>query len=472
MLELDACAKLLGARPVQAIEDALLAQVKAKLSNMGSLSAIDLVACYEAIKESAVPDNFKAELQQTLDAAAVEHTNNNASSKITAVAQECNAFEKYLTAADICRLEACSMWEGCNCLASRMKLLGIKGMKESLKKIAVGILLWFHIVHKKQSCPKPAVIYDLCQQLMQELKNCTLDIPQHALSLACYPANPGQLKPSHFQASYGDEKPATHEFQQLAAITKRHVWVRSSAKPLKDCFACHLFLLPNILFFGIMLLWQDISASTASSFVPVATAAQPTCPDMSGNFAVHLMKYVVETTGILKNGSASSQDGKQPPANTAPAAAITADANTGLAEPDKRAEPLPLPISAGDSPTPQEPQTTEQLKKRPKTLEDFENEHMAQLLERDCKKKDVKKAAQPDTKGTKPSKAKAKCKKAMKKPAAAFKQQPSAATKLKLGCTRCRGSCNGCSQCLDPAYPGVRMNREEWKAYAKLHQLK
>ena len=57
--------------------------------------------------------------------------------------------------------------------------------------------------------------------------------------------------------------------------------------------------------FGMMLLWQDISASTASSLVPVATAAQPTCLDMSGNVAMHLMKYVVEATGILKKAASS-----------------------------------------------------------------------------------------------------------------------------------------------------------------------
>ena len=45
-------------------------------------------------------------------------------------------------------------------------------------------------------------------------------------------------------------------------------------------------------------------------------------------------------------------------------------------------------------------------------------------------------------------------------------------TKLKLGCLRCRGAKNGCCQCRDPKFAGLRLCREEWNAHAKKHGLK
>ena len=43
---------------------------------------------------------------------------------------------------------------------------------------------------------------------------------------------------------------------------------------------------------------------------------------------------------------------------------------------------------------------------------------------------------------------------------------------LKLGCLRCRGAKNGCCQCRDPKFAGLRLSREEWNVHAKKHGLK
>ena len=44
--------------------------------------------------------------------------------------------------------------------------------------------------------------------------------------------------------------------------------------------------------------------------------------------------------------------------------------------------------------------------------------------------------------------------------------------KLKLGCKKCRGAVNGCDQCRNPAYTGLRLTREEWKRHAAEKGLK
>ena len=86
-------------------------------------------------------------------------------------------------------------------------------------------------------------------------------------------------------------------------------------------------------------------------------------------------------------------------------------------------------------------------------LEDFENQAFEKLQK--------KKPKQP----------------IMKKPAAAKKNPPAskvttATAKLKLGCLRCRGAANGCDQCRDPSFAGLRLNRSEWIQHAKKHGLK
>lgn len=45
-------------------------------------------------------------------------------------------------------------------------------------------------------------------------------------------------------------------------------------------------------------------------------------------------------------------------------------------------------------------------------------------------------------------------------------------SRFKLGCLRCRGAKNGCCQCRDPKFAGLRLCREEWKVHAKKNGLK
>ncbi len=94
------------------------------------------------------------------------------------------------------------------------------------------------------------------------------------------------------------------------------------------------------------------------------------------------------------------------------------------------------------------------------SLEDFENQAFQAAQARKSSKQVLKRPAGQDSSQQG----------AGKKQAAA--QQAPAAKKLKLGCLRCRGGINGCPQCRNPNYAGLRLTRDEWKAHAAKHGLK
>ena len=137
-------AKLLATRPgVLELETKLTYSLKQKLNNMATITSADLVLCYESLKEANLPDKMNSEILGQLDLLAVNPSSAKSGVKLALSGQECKSFHKYLTISDIDSLQKCSMWEGCSILSKRMKQLGICGMKESLKKQALGLLVWF-----------------------------------------------------------------------------------------------------------------------------------------------------------------------------------------------------------------------------------------------------------------------------------------------------------------------------------------
>lgn len=226
--EVDAMAMLLQARPgVSGLEQRLLNALKAKLQQMSVQSPAEWVKCYDAVKESKLPPAVAAEIHGLLDqlaAGPMQHT----AAKVTNVAQECRSIHLYLTSADLAALEASSMWEGALVLTSRMRKLGIKGLKESLKKLCTTILVHFDF-QRTQKIPSADTTYDVACHLVTKMQTSMVEIPPNAISLAVYPDDPLLLASSHLDAAYGQEKPAKKDFPNLHVLMKNHVWVRNSA---------------------------------------------------------------------------------------------------------------------------------------------------------------------------------------------------------------------------------------------------
>lgn len=237
--ELHAMAVLLQARSgVPDLEKKLCASLKDKLSKLPPLSSADLVLCYDSLKEAQLPETVYKDILAALDQLAVGQINGGSIAKLTSSAQECVSFQKYLTAQELSELDQVSMWEGCHVIAKRLRLLGILGMKETLKKRALTVLVW-HENKRTNKIPCLDLVYSLCAHLLDCFQLSTVEVPAGALTLAYYPEDPFHLEKAHLEASYSDGKPGLFEYPRFSLIMQKHVRVRSTATGLsKDLGIC------------------------------------------------------------------------------------------------------------------------------------------------------------------------------------------------------------------------------------------
>ena len=135
---------------------------------------------------------------------------------------------QYLNQADIATLKSVDMWHGCTVLSKRLRLLGVRNLKESTKKAAVAILVFFEA--ERSAIPPPDSIYVLSQHFQTSFLTQNVEVPSKAVSLAVYPNSPSELSKEHLNACYGDQPPVPHQFPGLAQILKFHAPVRSTNK--------------------------------------------------------------------------------------------------------------------------------------------------------------------------------------------------------------------------------------------------
>ena len=222
--ELASVGKLLKARPgVFQLESKLCHALKNKLGLL-SMGPSDLVLCYEAIKESDLPEAMQSELTEVLDGLAIEAS----SSKVvvtSGMAQECISFQNFLTEKDLDSLRQNSMWQGADILARRMKTIGISNMKEGVKKTACAVLVWLEN-QRTGKMPNGDTVYSLSHHLVNTLKDLPMEVPEGACKLADYPDNPSQLDTDHGRASYPDGLPPRMDFPGLAIVRKMSTPVR------------------------------------------------------------------------------------------------------------------------------------------------------------------------------------------------------------------------------------------------------
>ena len=141
--ELDAMHLLLQARPnLAGLKEQLKNQVLHKLDCISSLQAHDLLEIYGVLEKSPLPKDVLKDITAMVDKKALG-AQCAGNTTVIAQAQKCDSLPQYLTAEDITGLQAATMWEGTSILAARMKSLGIRSIKESTKKVAIAILVFF-----------------------------------------------------------------------------------------------------------------------------------------------------------------------------------------------------------------------------------------------------------------------------------------------------------------------------------------
>ena len=103
-----------------------------------------------------------------------------------------------------------------------------------------------------------------------------------------------------------------------------------------------------------------------------------------------------------------------------------------------------------------------------KSLEDYEQEHMAMLeSKKDASAKRLKRKTAPADKGSKAEGSKpTKATHSSKPKQAKAEKGKATAVELCWGCTRCRGNPKGCPSCNHEGFQGIRLNgRRAWEKY-------
>ena len=219
---------LLLARPAlneEGKRQKIIEQLQAKLKQMLPLQPSQLVELYDFLSQSRLPTDVVNGLTSMLDdnsTVAMETTRQHA------VPQCCDCLDQYLNQADIATLKSVDMWHGCTALSKRLRLLGVRNLKESTKKAAVAILVFFEA--ERSAIPPPDSIYVLSQHFQTSFLTQNVEVPSKAVSLAVYPNSPSELSKEHLNACYGDQPPVPHQFPGLAQILKFHAPVRSTNK--------------------------------------------------------------------------------------------------------------------------------------------------------------------------------------------------------------------------------------------------
>ena len=212
-LEVNATSTLLKARPGEPqLLEGLGASLKHKLEHM-SLSTADVVACYDLVKACDLPQCLQTSLQSVLDTKALGSA--QSALTVTTQAQQFDSIPAYLTQSEITKLENCNPFEGACVLASRCKLVGVKSLKESTKKVMTALLICFDMQRGGRR-PEGDFFYRLSQHVRTTFANSATPNPPECLPLKVYPADPAGLSPKHFQSAYPEEKPVGCQFVGLA----------------------------------------------------------------------------------------------------------------------------------------------------------------------------------------------------------------------------------------------------------------
>ena len=425
--------------------DCFFKSLLGKVESLNLRGPSDMVILYEMIEKSRLPTSLREKLQTLLDAKAINSVANSSTAKLTLVPQQCLGLQNYFTEKEHAALEGADMWKGCTIMASRMKKIGLMSLKECTKKMAVAILFWYE-KQRTGSIPSIQMSYSLATDFLQTFHSCTEVMPDGVKTLVSYPLLPDALPTDHFQAAYGDERPASISMPELQLIYKNYVRVRNSCKELAENTASK---------------HPSAAATQAPALTQPGHQADPATggsrvlADLLVNF---MSTQFVEQTRALFAGQLPRQDldihynKRIPPEAVHHVSGTTAPLTDGAA-------PLPLANDTAAHVPPAEEKNTDKAanEKDAMDLEAFERQAFEQLQAR------------------KPACKAASKKGAMKKPSSSTQQakpNQKKSTALKLGCKKCRGSKNGCDQCRNAGYTGLRCTKEEWKKLAAKKGLK
>ena len=197
------------------------------------LSTSAVLALSDHLMNAGLPEQCKDELLSACDQLAMKTGNGTSAVKLQVQQQGCECLVNYLTMLDWKSLEKEPLWPNVNVLVKRLKQIGVKSVRESLKKTCLGILVLLHLQQNSGVMPKYNQIYQLGQHFSQAFSASTICAKPGVPSLLVYPEKPEMVSPDFVSKAYdADDPPVSKDLPDLNYLVLNHIPVRSTSKLL------------------------------------------------------------------------------------------------------------------------------------------------------------------------------------------------------------------------------------------------
>ena len=217
----------------------LVKQLENKMK-ASSLSTSEILQLSQHLEESGLPDGCKDDLLSQCDSLVLQD-NHQSAVQLTLKAQTCDYLTNYMTAGDWNSLRNESFWKGANVLIHRLKKIGIKNLKESLKKRCIGLLV-ISEMEKGKPFPKYNEIYDMAQKFSGAFASSSYQASPGVPSILNYPMQPAMVSDTFVATAYEQNDPlVSKHLEDLNFLVLHHVPVRSTSKLLNED-STHLIL--------------------------------------------------------------------------------------------------------------------------------------------------------------------------------------------------------------------------------------
>lgn len=423
-----------------AMAGAMISSITHKIKSIQPLSASQAVELYRAASAMKLCDELKVTLTKAIDE-GVSCQPHEGAVPASLVPQSNIYMYNYLTQSDWNTLNStdCTYFAAINVLATRLRLVGVKSLKEDTKKWCTALLVHC-FMQKSGKMPPYRMIYQLSHDLSQAHASC---ITQTPATLSCpnrYPDKPQSLGKSWLEVAYSaSDPPVEVQLHNLGNLVQHHTPIRATSKLLADTPMFEARKQSQPLELGNM---QQL----ADSITKLSTA-------FSTGFQNHDVRALPSPQQCLPPSFQPSLPLALPPVPEI--SAPVPEANLASAAQSFKPTPrLRMHLSKPPCSSDQDLATKDSAECATKCLKSLEAYETASYNDLVSKKK--------------PAKA---CKAEVLKRPAASSTDPEA--ELLLGCPRCRGNINGCSTCRSSNYNGVRLHgKTAWEAHCKKQKVK
>ena len=170
-----------------AMAGAMATSICSKIQGIKPLAAAQAVELYKATSSMQLCDELKTLITKSIDECVSCQA--HASSTLPNLGPQSNIFMyNYMTQNDWNMLNSqdCTYWSAINVLATRLRLVGVKSLKEDTKKWCTALLLHC-FMQKSNKMPPYKMIYQLSQDLSQAHASCITQTPTNLSCPAKYP---------------------------------------------------------------------------------------------------------------------------------------------------------------------------------------------------------------------------------------------------------------------------------------------